>query len=220
MGKPRTVRAFPHDPTAPIFAISYTWPKARQAQHTNIRYVRRLFAKLESSVSQLVGAAPGQEIGFLDREALGGGQDPWPDAVRDAFTRCQVMVALLTPGYPKSSWCEQEWRTFAGRRAIDRATGRLTHSKSILPVRWIPGGSMPRYISEVALFSPTNLPGLIEEHYLDDGLFGLAEAYGKEFGPVAWRLARRITDCLEQTWTEVDTVGRVNDNEADQRSSG
>lgn len=199
---------FPVDPSAPVFFLSYSWvrvPGSRRAQANAYRHVLELFDMLTADVPGLIQLAAGQQPGFLDREAITGGED-WQDEVKQAVSTCQVLVALLTPDYPTRPWCRFEWDTFASRTAFNRATGRPTRKTSILPVLWTPYGKMPPHGRQIGRFIPTGLPQEYVAHYEENGLLGLAKTYPEQFRAVAWKLAMRISEFWYTRWTAPATT--------------
>ena len=59
-------------------------------------------AVLSDSIRKLEGIEPGEE---------------WRNALQDAIRRSRCVVALWSPEYFLSEWCQKEWRSFYARQA-------------------------------------------------------------------------------------------------------
>src|SRR6266496_3735129 len=69
----------------------------------------------------------GDELGrnsrvFFDQDVLETG-DSWPDELRQALRTSRVLLAVLSPRYWISKWCQIEWESFKMREEVLRRAG-------------------------------------------------------------------------------------------------
>jgi hypothetical protein len=133
-------------------------------------------------------------MGFLDVEGMPAGTN-WDPELRRALGNCQMLVALLSVPYLKSSWCGREWHAFESRARTVKAHAGPNQS-SIIPVRWAPipeGVKMPPVVADnINIFSPkaTKKKPQLPQQYAVNGLFGLL--HGREedaANEIIWQLA-------------------------------
>jgi hypothetical protein len=88
--------------------------------------------------------------------------DPWPDELQEQLLRSKVLVAICSPHYFVSRWCQAEWQTFQSRApkliipllyygSDDYLLPRLQQIQAVdfRRFREIPGGRMARFKDEV-----------------------------------------------------------------------
>jgi FxsC-like protein len=140
----------PADAAVPYFFLSY--PRTPQIDARDSAdpdmWVAQLFSDLCADVQQLADLPKNTIVGFMDREALVGGE--WHTEMAQALATCSVFVPLYSLQYFADEHCGREWSFFA-RRARNR-TERIVPAvwrpvdKRLLPavaqqVRWSRGGN-------------------------------------------------------------------------------
>lgn len=75
------------------------------------RWVESFTTALTKTYRQLTGQAP--QI-FMDRESLVTA-DIWETKIRSALEVSQVLIAVISPSYIRSEWCQREWALFSQR---------------------------------------------------------------------------------------------------------
>lgn len=175
------------DRPAPIFFVSYAHTRSSQL-------IASFFDDLSGHVQELVGRAPGDDPGFLDRSMAGGRR--WAPELLHAVSTCQVFVPLLSASLFDSAWCGYEWHAFSQRRVVNRRTGQTDMETAIVPVIWVPHGTKPEppVIGQIQKFSPTGLPDEVVKKYHDDGIYGLSFVDTNAYRAVVWKLAQRVVN--------------------------
>lgn len=119
---------------------------------------------LESNLIQLGLYPPPARVYIAPREMKPG--DIWPNALQEALKGSKVLVAICSPHYFVSGWCQSEWTTFQ-RRAPELIVPLLYYGRDeyLLPrvnpiqyadfrdFREIPGGRMARFRQKVEEFA-------------------------------------------------------------------
>jgi hypothetical protein len=157
--------------------------------------VERFFRDLSVNVKELLGPRVGAEPGFMDRNMRGGTQ--WNEELLRALGTCQILVALLSPGYLGSEWCGMEWDAFAKREVRRSSEIASPHQGCIIPVIWVPVGpetGLPPPIRTGMLFAPESKPEPdVVSQYRENGIFGLLRMRQDiSYQIVAWQLAMHI----------------------------
>lgn len=121
---------------------------------------------LESNLIQLNLYPPPARVFVAPREIKPG--DIWPDELQAALKGSKVLVAICSPHYFVSGWCQSEWSTFK-ERAPELIMPVLYYGKDdyLLPkvnpiqyadfreFREIPGGRVARFRQRVESFAET-----------------------------------------------------------------
>jgi TIR domain len=194
------------DPADPVFFVSYSGADLRDAStdRTDSRiHVERFFNDLSANVYELLPLSTGHVPGFLDSQMRGG--ERWEAQILHAVGRCQVFVPLLSARFLTSRWCRFEWDAFS-RRTVRRRDGEPHADGSgaqaaIVPVSWTGLGTarLPPVVSGIQAFSPGPRDQAVRDAYRQDGVLGLLKMKMEEdYAVVAWRLARRIVDIVQE----------------------
>jgi TIR domain-containing protein len=159
-------------------------------------YVRRFFYDLSGNVAALTSLPADLPVGFMDQNNMGGGMWWTPELMRAVGT-CQVLVALLSASYLKSSWCRMEWHAFSKRVVREREGCTASPNQGcIIPVLWAPlPVALPEHISPVTIFKPDHEPSRrVPQQYGENGIFGLMRmrAPKNSYEIVTWQLAKLI----------------------------
>ena len=182
------------DPRAPIFFLSYAHSElfVRHTESKPELDVDRFFDDLSENVNALTGRRPGAggaDPGFVDIDMPGS--TAWLPEILAKLAYCHTLVALLSPAYLQSEWCQMEWRAFAQRRVERRdASGSQQHT-AVFPVTWVPvaEGSLPAAVRRVQKFAPEKkYAGL----YHENGIYGLLRISQDAYNVTVWQLAKQI----------------------------
>ena len=150
----------------------------------------------------------GRDPGFLDR-GMRAGVD-WEREILTAVGTCQVLVALVSEPFAKSTWCGWEWDAFSRRRTWRRADRvQMPGPMCILPVVWAPNPEVPtpKVVSSTQLFIPKPMSeepsGQLGPRYQKEGIYGLHIA-GQQaaYRGTVWRLAQEISHLIVPYWVE------------------
>jgi hypothetical protein len=80
---------------------------------------------------------------FIDVEGIQTG-DRWPERLRHAHARSRVLVAVWTPSYFGSRWCQAEWQTMVARERLLGLAGSGKPQGLIYPVVLKDGDRFPQ----------------------------------------------------------------------------
>jgi hypothetical protein len=158
--------------------------------------VSQFFDDLSQDVAALVDLGVGADMGFMDDEALRGGEHWHPELIRELGT-CRMLITLLSVPALKSDWCGKEWHAFLLREKELAEDARSSPNQGyIIPVRWAPIAiELPAVVKDEQIFKPPHnsevpeLPGL----YRREGILGLLRRNRTGFYEVfVWELAMHI----------------------------
>ncbi len=109
---------FPHGYKYDLF-ISYS--------DDDVEWVRPFYEALKKDLTRVIGK---EVVTFWDKEGLKSG-DTWDEKLRDASGDSATLVAILTPTFFDSQYCEKELDSFLGGFSV---TGDAAHRSRIFPV--------------------------------------------------------------------------------------
>jgi hypothetical protein len=91
-------------------------------------WVARFIISIAATCRKLTGQAP--RI-FVDRESLLTA-DLWETKIRSALEASQVVIAVVSPSYIRSEWCEREWMLFSRREKELREQKLLADEQGLI----------------------------------------------------------------------------------------
>jgi hypothetical protein len=155
--------------------------------HAGDHWAGVLFQDLSQRVADLVGAGPGEPVGFID-ELIDPSAD-WNEELAAAIAATHVFVPLYSPGYLGNAWPMRERATFA--RRLERAgLGADRARMHVVAVLWTP---VPRGQDFPDRGGALNLGDGVPE-YAENGLRALCmlRMYRRPYEAIVDRLAHVI----------------------------
>ena len=155
------------DPTAGDYKwdvfLSYSF-KTDVKEWVNNKFHQNFRDYLESNLIQLDLYPPPARVYVAKRENKPG--DIWPNELQEALQRSKVLVAICSPHYFVSGWCQSEWTTFK-QRAPELLVPVLYYGKDdyllprVTPIQYadfrefreIPGGKVAKFREKVEEFA-------------------------------------------------------------------
>jgi FxsC-like protein len=118
--------------TAPKFLFYLSYSRANSDP-----YLKRFYDDLASELRRRLGYGSETVGFFVPKEIESGNQ--WSSPLIEALQESQVLVALYSPAYFKSSHCGKEFQIFLERRRTAASIQPGSESRpAILPILWIP----------------------------------------------------------------------------------
>ena len=91
-------------------------------------WVDALTAELGAAYRKLTGEPA--EI-FVDRESLMT-SDIWETKIKASVEASQMLIAVISPSYIRSDWCQLEWNQFEERETLLRSQGLLDEEQGLI----------------------------------------------------------------------------------------
>lgn len=143
--------------------LSYSF-KTDVSEWVQKKFSENFREDLESNLIQLNLYPPPARVYVAPRENKPG--DIWPTVLQEALQRSKVLVAICSPHYFVSKWCQSEWITFQ-QRAPELIVPVLYYGKDeyLLPkvnpiqyadfrdFREVPGGKVAKFRQKIDQFA-------------------------------------------------------------------
>lgn len=98
-------------------------------------WVEKFVSELAKNIHKLTGF-PSQI--FIDRESLLTA-NIWESKIQSALEKSRLMIAIISPSYVCSEWCEREWKMFVSRENEFRKKNILDKEQGLIfPVLFLP----------------------------------------------------------------------------------
>lgn len=134
--------------------------------------------------------------GTLQQHGIEPGEN-WQNELREAIKASRCMVALWSPLYFHSEWCQIEWKSFAGRRI------NPVHPTLLVPISVFDGDRFPSAARAAQYFNLSDFV-LVGEGFKKTELY---ITFQQELRNLARRVARVISSAPEwEDWPLPETV--------------